>query len=181
MQPTLGAHDHVREQQRKGFVSDDVTSAPDRMPETVRCLLPGKAGCARCRQHVLERFQLNGLAALAQRRFKLGLDVEMVFNDGFVAAGDKHEMLDPGFHCLFHHILHHRLVDHGQHLLGHGLGCRQKAGPQSGNRQDGFSDLARHCHVFSSFFMNISVPVIPAIEFRQYAASIGTGKSRSPA
>jgi hypothetical protein len=59
------------------------------MPETVRRLLPGKAGRTRCRQHVLERFQLNGFAAFAQRRFKLGLDVEMVFNDPLVPAGDK--------------------------------------------------------------------------------------------
>jgi hypothetical protein len=41
------AHDHVREKQRERLVANDITGAPDRVPEAKRGLLTGKAGGAR--------------------------------------------------------------------------------------------------------------------------------------
>jgi hypothetical protein len=122
-----------------GSFADDIARAPNRVPEAVRRLLPGKAGRTGSRQHLLERHQLSGFAAFPQRRFELDLDVEMVFDHALVSAGDENEMLDPRCHRLLHDILHHRLVDHGKHLLRHGLGGGQKAGPQSGDRQNRLS------------------------------------------
>jgi hypothetical protein len=145
------AHHHVREQQGERLIANDVTGAPDRVSKAKRGLLTGKAGGARRRQHVLERFQLHRLAARPQGLLEFGLDIEMVFDDGFVATGDEHEVFDTGCHGLFDNILDHGLVDDSQHLLGHGLGCGKKSGPQPCNRQDGFSDFT--CHSSSIFLI----------------------------
>ena len=41
---------------------------------------------------------------------------------------------------LVDHVLDQRPVDHGQHFLRHGLGGRQEAGAEAGDREDGFAD-----------------------------------------
>jgi hypothetical protein len=153
-QPTLSRITMSGSSKRERLIANDVTGAPDRVSKAKRGLLTGKAGGARRRQHVLERFQLHRLAARPQGLLEFGLDIEMVFDDGFVATGDEHEVFDTGCHGLFDNILDHGLVDDSQHLLGHGLGCGKKSGPQPCNRQDGFSDFTCFRHLFSSFFIN---------------------------
>src|SRR5690606_26236281 len=41
-------------------------------------------------------------------------------------------------------VLDQRLVDHGQHLLRHGLGGRQETGAQAADRKDGGAYLLCH-------------------------------------
>jgi len=64
----------------------------------------------------------------------------MILDDALVAPGDEDEMLDPGLARLVDHMLDQRPVDHRQHLLGHRLGGRQEAGPEAGDREDGFAN-----------------------------------------
>src|SRR5262245_28784300 len=64
----------------------------------------------------------------------------MILDHPLVAAGDEDEMLDAGFTRLVDHVLDQRAVDHRQHFLGHGLGGRQEAGAETGDREDGFAD-----------------------------------------
>ena len=64
----------------------------------------------------------------------------MVLDDALVAAGDEDEMLDAGFARFVHDVLDHRPVDDRQHLLRHGLGGRQEAGPEASNREDGLAN-----------------------------------------
>ena len=72
--------------------------------------------------------------------FELVLLVEMVFDDGLVAAGDEDEMLDTGFARLIDGELDHRPVDDGQHFLGHGFGGGEETGPEPGHRENGLAD-----------------------------------------
>jgi hypothetical protein len=51
--------------------------------------------------------------------------------------GHQDDLLDAGGDGFAHHILDQRLVDHGQHLLGDGLGGGQHAGTQTGNGENG--------------------------------------------
>src|SRR5262245_6292187 len=78
--------------------------------------------------------------SLRERVFELELAVEMVLDDGLVAASDEDEMLDAGLARLVDHMLNQRPVDHRQHLLRHGLGGRQEPGAQPGDRENGFAD-----------------------------------------
>src|SRR5262249_27799584 len=71
------------------------------------------------------------------------LAVEMVLDHALVSTGHKDEMLDPGLTRFVHNVLDKRPVDHREHLFGHGLGRRQKAGSKPGDRKYGFADL---CH-----------------------------------
>ena len=80
------------------------------------------------------------LLALEQRHFQLELAVEMVLDHALVAAGDEDEMLDAGLARLVDHVLDQRPVDHRQHFLRHGLGRRQEAGAEAGDRENGFAD-----------------------------------------
>ena len=70
----------------------------------------------------------------------------MVFDDVLAAAGDEDELLDPGFPGLLDRVLDDRLVDHRQHLLGHGLGGGQEAGAHAGDGKNGFADGSDGCH-----------------------------------
>ena len=81
------------------------------------------------------------LLPLLQRHFQLELAIEMVFDDGLVAAGDEDEMFDAGLASLIDDVLDQRPVDHRQHLLGHGLGGRQEPGAEPGDGKDGFAQL----------------------------------------
>src|SRR5262249_57370806 len=105
-----------------------------------RLLLAGEAGLAGARELGFQEIQLPALAAPLQRRFELELLVEMVLDHALVAPGHENEMLDPGLARLVHHPLDDRPVDHGEHLLGHGLGGRQEARAQAGHGKNGFSD-----------------------------------------
>ena len=85
--------------------------------------------------------ELRRLAAIGERVHQFELDVEIILDDVLVAAGDEDEVLDAGFARLVDHILDHRLVDDGQHLLRDRLGGRQKTRAETGHRDDGFSDF----------------------------------------
>ena len=64
----------------------------------------------------------------------------MILDHRLVAAGDEDEMLDAGLARFVHHVLDQRAVDHRQHFLRHGLGRRQEAGAEAGDREYGFAD-----------------------------------------
>src|SRR3954464_1666328 len=144
-------HEFVGQHDRERFVADDVARAPDRVTEAERRLLAGEGDGAGLplglrpkvpprlvlRQNVL----LGLLAARGQRRIELEHPVEMIFDDTFVAAGDKDEVLDAGFPGLVIDVLDQRLVDDRQHFLRHRLGGGQDAGAEAGNGKYGFADL----------------------------------------
>ena len=96
-----------------------LTRARKRFGQDIKCLLP---------------------ATLAQGLFQFDLLVEMILYDALVAAGYKHEMLDAGSPGFFNDVLDHRFVDDRQHFLGDRLGCRQKTGSKSCDRENRFSD-----------------------------------------
>jgi len=62
----------------------------------------------------------------------------MVLDGSLAATGDEQDLLDACGNGLFHDILHQRLVDQRQHLLGRRLGGRQETCPHTGNRKNGF-------------------------------------------
>jgi phosphoglycerate dehydrogenase-like enzyme len=53
-----------------------------------------------------------------------------------VAAGHEDHLANAGGVRLLHGVLHQRLVDHREHLLGQRLGRRKKAGAEAGHRED---------------------------------------------
>ena len=122
-------------------MADQFARAPHRMAETERRLLAGEAHGARFRQVLFEQRQLGVLAALGQRQFQLELAVEMVLDHALVAAGDEDQMFDAGVARFVHHVLDQWPVDHRQHLLRHGFGGGQEAGPQAGHGEYSFADF----------------------------------------
>ncbi len=76
------------------------------------------------------------LAALGERVVELELDIEMIFDDALVAAGDENEMLYSRLACLVYDILDNRPVDDRQHFLGNGLGCGKKARTEPRDREN---------------------------------------------
>jgi hypothetical protein len=60
---------------------------------------------------------------------------KVVFDRALVAPGHEDHLAHTGRVGLFHRILDQRLVDHRQHFLGLGLGGRQEARAQAGNRE----------------------------------------------
>ena len=92
--------------------------------------------------------RLDGLqgvefAARLQGRFELEGVIEVIFDRGLAAPGDENQLLDAAVEGLLHRMLDHRAVNDRQHLLGHGLGRRQKARPQAGDRQDRFANSSQ--------------------------------------
>ena len=51
----------------------------------------------------------------------------MVFDGSLIATGNKDHVGDACCISLFNSILNQRLINNGQHFLGHGLRRRQKA------------------------------------------------------
>ena len=88
-----------------------------------------------------QKRNLFGLAAFLQRRVKLVLQIEMIFDHALVAPGDEHEMFNPGFQRLVHHMLDQRAIDHGEHFLRHRLGGGQETCAETGDGKDGFADF----------------------------------------
>ena len=64
----------------------------------------------------------------------------MVLDHAFVSPGDEDEMLDAGLARFVDHVLDQRPVDDRQHFLRHGLGGRQEAGAETGDRENGFAN-----------------------------------------
>ena len=124
----LGLHDHVRQQHGKRFVSNEVTSTPDCMAQTQGLLLARKTCLTGARQVIFKIGKLRGLAAPPQCRLELILLVEMILDQGFVAARDEYEVFNSCLTRFIDHDLYERAVDDRQHFLRHGLGGRKKTG-----------------------------------------------------
>ena len=137
-------HDHVGQQHGKGFAAHQMSGAPDGMAEAQGFLLAGKAGLPGTRQILFENVEFQRLAALAQSRLQFILLVEMIFDQGFVAARDKDEMFNACGPRLIDNDLHQRPVNDGQHFFRHGLGGGQKAGAKTGNGEDSSADGTNH-------------------------------------
>ena len=139
----------VGQQHGEWLVADKMARAPHGMAETQRLLLPRERHRAADRQAFQQAVELFGLLAGLQERLELIGMVEMVFDDVLAATGDEDELLDAGFFGLFDGILDDRFVDHGQHLFGNRLRCRQKAGSHAGDGKycfaNGLGNLAM-CH-----------------------------------
>ncbi len=64
----------------------------------------------------------------------------MILERALAAPGDEDDLFDPGLQRLFDRILDQRLVDDGQHLLGHRLGRGQKPRAQASDGKNSLSD-----------------------------------------
>jgi hypothetical protein len=71
--------------------------------------------------------------------------IEVVLDGRLAAPGDEDELLDSGRACLFDSILDQGLIDHGQHLLGQGLGRREKSGAEAAHGKDRLAQRALSC------------------------------------
>ncbi len=100
----------------------------------VKLVVPGSGRSLR------EQREIGAFLPLAQGHLQLELAVEMILDDALVAPGDEDEMLDAGLARLVDDMLDDRPVDHRQHFLGHGLGGRQEAGSEPGDRENGFAN-----------------------------------------
>ena len=143
-QGVVADHQIVGEQHRERLVADQRARAPDGVAETERGLLPRIGDLPGLGQPRFELGEQIGLAALEQRGFELEGAVEMIVDRALAAARDKEELLDAGRLGLLDGIMNERLVDDRQHLLGHRLGRRQKAGAQPGDRENGLADRLVH-------------------------------------
>lgn len=86
--------------------------------------------------HQLEQLVLAGGL---QFRFQFVGGIEMVLDRALGAAGDEDHLTDAGFVGFFYRVLDQRLVYHGQHFLGTGLGGREESGAEAGDGEDGFT------------------------------------------
>ena len=88
----------------------------------------------------------------------------MVLDDALVASGDENQVLNAGLACLVDDILDDRLVDDGQHFLGHGLRRGQEPCTEPRDREHRFSNFLHHCnHAFDSI-PDIFTPELRNIE-----------------
>ena len=79
------------------------------------------------------------LAGLDQAGLQLGIVVEVIIHGRFGTVGHDEDIFDPGSHGFLDDVLNDRLVHHGEHLFGHGLGGGQHTGAQSGGGNDCFA------------------------------------------
>ena len=84
------------------------------------------------------------LALGSKLGLKLGILVEMILDGALVAARDEDHVGDAGRSSFFHGVLDERLVDNGEHFLGHCLGGGQKSGPEAGHGEYGFANWFDH-------------------------------------
>src|SRR5262249_56719793 len=96
------------EEQRDRMVAHDSARAAHSMPQPQGQLLSREARRSRPRQVARQRLEVAAPLALRERVFELELAVEMVLDDGLVAAGDEDEMLDAGLARLVDHVLNQR-------------------------------------------------------------------------
>jgi len=123
---------------------DEFARAPHGVAQAERLLLTGEARAAGARQIVVEALKFACLAAGGEHLLELKLPVEVVLDHALVAAGDEDEMLDAGFHRFVDHMLDQWAVDHGQHLLRHGLGRRQETGAKPRHGEHRLADASSH-------------------------------------
>ena len=95
---------HVWKQQRKGLVTDDIRGAhPTAWPRPSGACCRVKLIAPAFRQHVLERFQFNRLAALAQCLLKFDLYVEISSITPLLRPVTKMKCLNTGCHGFLDH------------------------------------------------------------------------------
>ena len=81
------------------------------------------------------------LAGAGQQILKGQIVVEVVLDNGLVAVGDEHHVLQARGLGFLDHVLHHRLIVDGEHFLGNVLGGRQGSCSPPGNGDDHFLDF----------------------------------------
>ena len=131
-------HDVVAQQHGKGLVPHEAAGPADGVAQALRLLLA----------HIEDVGQVGGPAHLHQLRLlprleqaglQLGVVVKIVVHGRLGPVGDDQDVLDAGGHRLLDDILDHRLVHHGEHLLGDGLGGGEHPGAQPGGGDDGLA------------------------------------------
>ena len=139
------SHDQiVGQKNRDRLVADQATRAPHGVAQAKRLLLANIGDLTRLQHHVGHGPQFCLFATSVQDFGQLAAVVEMVLDRGLAPSGDEYELLDPGLPRLFDRVLDQRLVDDGQHFLGHGLGRRQEPGTQATDRKDGSARRTWH-------------------------------------
>ena len=154
-------HQIVGQKDGERLVADQMAGAPHGMAEPERALLAGIGDPAGCRDDGVELVQEIVLAPLAERHFKLGGGIEMVFDGVLRAAGHEIAFLNAGGRCFLERVLDQRLIDNRQHLFGHGLCDRQKTGAEPRHR--------KHClaYAFCHLALGYSRRLWPARVLRQ--------------
>jgi hypothetical protein len=137
-------------------VSDQFARAPHRVAEAERHLLAGEARLPGAGQVARQELEIGRALAFRQGQLELELAVEVILDDGLVAAGHEDEMLDAGLARLIHHMLDQGTIDHRQHFLGHRLGGGQESRAEAGNGQN---RLADGLHVSEQFTGRVGVQV----------------------
>ena len=136
------ADDGVAEADHEGLVADELCRQANRVGVAGGTALARVEELDPCRLVVhLPDSALSG----SQVGGELGVVVEVVLDGALLAAGDEQELAQALLDHLFHHVLHHGLGAHGQHLLGLGLGRRQKPGAHASHRENSFANR-RHLH-----------------------------------
>ena len=115
-------HQIVGEQDREGFVSNQIPGAPDRMPQAQGFLLTRITNLARRREQIGDQSELGGFAAAGEGILKFLTAVEMILDRGFSTSRHEDELLDTGCARFFDSVLNQRLIDHRKHFFGHGFG-----------------------------------------------------------
>ena len=80
------------------------------------------------------------LVGFGERVLELEGEVEVVLDGALVAAGDEDHLAYARGIGLLDRVLHQRLVDDRQHLLGQRLGRGKKSGAEPGHRKDRVSN-----------------------------------------
>ena len=96
---------------------------------------------------IVDLLQEIELAALLEKTFELDVDVEMILDRVFTAAGDDDDVVDAGQHCLFDPVLDDRLVDQREHFLWLRFSGGQKSGAETGSREDNFANARFHAPI----------------------------------
>lgn len=130
---------YITEQDGEWFVADEFASDKHCVAETERIPLANIAE-VNLGADVADQVGAPRIAFLAQKVFKLGRMVKMVFNGILAAAGDDDNVLDTGGGAFLDGVLNERLVDNWKHFLGLSLGGRKKASAESCCREDCFAN-----------------------------------------
>jgi hypothetical protein len=146
-----GVDDVVGEEDGEGLVADKLLGHEDGVTEAEGFGLAGVGDAGEVVDGVDDVEE--GLFVLGfEIGFELGAGVEVVFHGGLAAAGDDDDLGAAGGDGLFDSVLDEGLVDEAEHLLGHGLGGREKACAQACGGEDGFADfLGGHVFLGCSF------------------------------
>src|SRR5690242_1331178 len=64
----------------------------------------------------------------------------MIFQYFFTVRNYDKDVGDARCYRFFHHVLYHRLIDNGHHLLGLRFGSRKKPRAETGSRDNTFFD-----------------------------------------